>query len=189
MLGPRYDDALRHAAQLHRTQTRKGIDVPYISHLLSVSALVIEYGGDEDQAIAGLLHDAIEDAGETRASLDAAYGPRVARTVAECSDCDGQVPRPDWTIRKRAYLDSIPEKSADAILVTACDKLHNATAILEDLHRVGLSVFDRFTAGKDGTLWYYEALAAMLTKRAPADLAQRLSRVVGQLQRTAAGAV
>jgi len=181
MLTPRFGGALRHAAQLHRNQTRKGTTTPYISHLMAVSALVLEHGGDEDQAIAGLLHDAIEDAGETRESLEKVYGARVARIVEECSDCDGTEPRPDWTTRKRGYIDAIAAKSDDAVLVTGCDKLHNAESILADFHATGPAVFERFTAGRDGTLWYYDTLATALAGRAPAALAARLRRIVSGL--------
>ena len=181
MLTPRFDGALRHCAQLHRSQTRKGTVTPYISHLMAVCALVLEHDGDEDQAIAGLLHDAIEDAGQTRESLEKVYGTRVARIVAECSDCDGTEPRPDWTPRKRGYIDALAGKSDDAILVTSCDKLHNAESILEDLRATGPAVFDRFTAGRDGTLWYYDTLATALAGRAPAPLGTRLRRIVNAL--------
>lgn len=181
MLTPRFDGALHHAARLHRSQTRKGTTTPYISHLMAVSALVLDHGGDEDQAIAALLHDTIEDAGETNASLQQVYGPRVAQIVSECSDFDGSEPRPDWTTRKRGYIDALAGKSDDAILVTSCDKLHNAESILEDLHATGPAVFDRFTAGRDGTLWYYDTLATALAQRAAAPLGTRLRRIVSAL--------
>ncbi|MDX1785517.1 MAG: HD domain-containing protein [Roseovarius sp.] len=187
MTSDRFDDALSYAARLHRSQRRKGANIPYISHLLSVCALVIEYGGDEDQAIAGLLHDAVEDQGgmEAARQIEARYGPRVARIVLECSDNDGHDKAP-WRERKEAYLDGIAQKSDDAVLVTACDKLHNATTILHDLQSVGTAVFDRFTGRQDGTLWYYRALAETLTVRRPGPLAERLTETVAQIERAAA---
>jgi len=182
MLTHRFDDALCHARALHDGQVRKGTAIPYLSHLMAVSSLVLDHDGDEEQAIAGLLHDAIEDAGQTRASLSARHGDRVARIVQECSDSFGGAEKAPWSDRKQAYLASIATKSADAILVTACDKLHNALAIRSDLGVIGPAVFDRFTAGRDGTLWYYDELARALALRAPAPLADRLSEVVADIR-------
>lgn len=182
MLTTRFDAALADARALHADQTRKGTAIPYLSHLMAVASLVLEARGDEDQAIAGLLHDTIEDAGESEASLAARFGPRVARIVAECSDHRGEGPKPDWRPRKEAYLASIATKSDDAILVTVCDKLHNAGAILQDLRSDGPDVFDRFTAGRDGTFWYYGELARTLAARCPGPLTARLSRTVETLR-------
>jgi (p)ppGpp synthase/HD superfamily hydrolase len=182
MLTERFDAALLHARAAHAAQTRKGTTIPYISHLMAVSALVLEAGGDEDMAIAGLLHDIIEDAGETPESLAERFGPRVAAIVVECSDSDGQDPKPEWRQRKVAYLAGIATKSPEAVLVTACDKLHNATSILSDLRAEGPPVFDRFTAGRDGTLWYYDALAVALAERRPGELTARLVRTVAELR-------
>lgn len=187
MLTDRFDDALAFAARLHRQQRRKGADTPYIAHLLSVAALVLEHGGDEDQAIAGLLHDAVEDQGgmEMAEDISRRFGDRVARTVLDCSDsADGQ--KAPWKTRKLDYLAGIAKKSDDATLVTACDKLHNATAIVEDLRAHGRVVFDRFTAGEDGTLWYYAELARALTARWPGPLSARLERRVAEMQSLAA---
>lgn len=182
MLTHRYDDALAYASRLHRSQTRKGTGIPYIAHLLSVSAFVLEYGGDEDQAIAGLLHDAVEDQGglKTATEIEALFGGRIERIVLECSDSDGGDKAP-WRERKESYLAGITAKSDDACLVTACDKLHNVTTILADLRICGPVVFDRFTAGRAGTLWYYEALAHALHQRLPGPLTDRLSLAVARL--------
>lgn len=183
MLTHRFDDALAYASGLHRDQRRKGSDVPYIAHLLSVSALVIEYGGDEDQAIGALLHDAVEDQGglQRAAEIEARYGARVARIVLDCSDAE-TTPKPPWRDRKEAYLAGIAAKSDDAVLVTACDKLHNATAILEDLRQIGAEVFTRFTGRRDGTLWYYRGLAEALGARLPGPLTDRLGSTVRQIE-------
>ncbi|MAM61731.1 HD domain-containing protein [Maritimibacter sp. UBA3975] len=186
MLTDRFDDALSLAARLHRTQTRKGSGIPYISHLMAVSALVIENGGDEDQAIAGLLHDAVEDQGgqETADMIRATYGDRVADIVLACSDAVDQS-RIAWRDRKNRYLASLATKGEDALLVTSCDKLHNATAILTDLRAHGPAVFDRFTARRDGTLWYYRQLADTLTRVRPGPLSDRLAATVAALETAA----
>lgn len=183
MLTHRYDDALGYAARLHRDQRRKGSGIPYISHLLSVSALVLEYGGDEDQAIGGLLHDAVEDQGgqKTAREIDSLFGSRVVQIVQDCSDSDGDTKAP-WKPRKLAYLAGIASKSEDAVLVTACDKLHNATTILFDLQTIGPDVFNRFTARRDGTLWYYHELARALSTRLPGPLTVRLADTVAQIE-------
>lgn len=182
MLTHRFDEALIFAARAHRDQRRKGSNAPYISHLMGVAALVLEYGGDEAQAIGALLHDAVEDQGgmEMAQRIAQAFGPRVRDIVLACSDSDGDQKAP-WDRRKQDYLAGIPEKSDDAILVTACDKLHNASAILWDLEIHGDAVFDRFTARKEGTLWYYAALAEALGTRLPGPLTGRLTATVAAI--------
>jgi (p)ppGpp synthase/HD superfamily hydrolase len=183
MLTHRFDDALSLASMLHREQLRKGSGVPYLSHLLAVTALVLEYGGDEDQAIAALLHDAVEDQGGTDTAdlIRSTFGARVANTVLACSDSTDQASEP-WELRKTRYLAGLADKSDDALLVTSCDKLHNASTILADLDTVGDAVFDRFTARRDGTLWYYRALADALTELRPGPLSTRLAAVVGEIE-------
>ncbi len=138
MLTHRFDGALAFASDAHRSQTRKGSGVPYIAHLMSVSALVIEHGGDEDRAIAALLHDAVEDQGgaEMAARIEARFGARVARIVQECSDSEGD-PKPEWQVRKTRYIAGIATKSDEACLVTSADKLHNARSILADYLEIG----------------------------------------------------
>lgn len=186
MLTDRFENALSLAARLHRTQTRKGSGIPYISHLMAVSALVIEYGGDEDQAIAGLLHDAVEDQGgqDTADMIRTTYGARVADIVLACSD-SVQQDKEDWQWRKDRYIASLATKGEDALLVTSCDKLHNATAILTDLREHGPGVFDRFTAKRTGTLWYYRQLADRLTEIRPGPLSDRLAETVAALEAAA----
>lgn len=183
MLTHRFDDALAFAAALHREQTRKGSGVPYLSHLLAVAALVLEYGGDEDQAIAALLHDAVEDQGglDTANLIRSRFGDRVAGIVLACSDSTDQAKEP-WLMRKDRYLASLATKTDDALLVTSCDKLHNASSILADLERDGPSVFERFTAKRDGTLWYYRALADTLLAVRPGALSARLAAVVSEIE-------
>lgn len=157
-LGERYDDALTWASELHRRQRRKGSPLPYLAHLMSVSSLVIEYGGDEDQAIAGLLHDSIEDVGVTDDEIAGRFGDRVAGIVRACTDAD-TVPKPPWLERKRAYIAHLVEADTYALLVSLADKVHNATSIAEDVERAGDSYFEVFKGGVEGTRWYYRRLA------------------------------
>lgn len=174
------------AARLHAGQVRKGTSIPYVSHLFAVAALVMEYGGDEDQACAALLHDAIEDCGaEHEATIREHFGPRVAAIVRACTDADVQ-PKPPWRARKEAYLAHLEHADRDALLVSAADKLHNARAIAADLHVHGGEVFTRFKAGREGTLWYYGALAEVFSCRLPGPLAAELARAVKEM-RVAAG--
>ncbi|MCW8087672.1 HD domain-containing protein [Sabulicella glaciei] len=178
-------DAAALALRLHADQTRKGTEIPYIAHLLSVSALVLEHGGDEEQAIAGLLHDAIEDCGvQHEAAIEQQFGPRVAAIVRACTDAE-TLPKPPWRARKEAYLAHLAHADADSLLVSACDKLHNARAIVDDLHEHGPAMMSRFNAGLEGTLWYYRALAEVFDRLLPGRLAQELARAVGEMERLA----
>lgn len=170
VLTDRFTRAVDYARIAHAAQVRKGTTIPYLTHLLAVAALVIEHGGSEDQAIAGLLHDLIEDCGEAHEPIiRAQFGNAVADIVLACTDgtadgkaniTDAEARKRDWTERKRAYLAHLAEASDEVLLVSACDKLHNARAIVGDLEdpRVGMQVFDRFKSGRDGTLWYYRSL-------------------------------
>ena len=152
---PRLHIALDYVAEHHDGQLRKGTNIPYLARLLGVCALVLEYGGDEDQAIAGLLHDVIEDCGEQhRAIVRRTFGARVADIVEGCTDGvpDREGEKAPWRERKEAYLHHLRDAPRDTLLVSACDKLHNARAIAGDLRSVGRDVFRRFKAGRDGTL-------------------------------------
>ncbi|MEE4188977.1 MAG: HD domain-containing protein [Roseobacter sp.] len=184
MLTDRFDDAFGFAASAHRSQSRKVSGVPYIAHLMSVSALTLEYGGDEDCAIAALLHDAVEDQGgmAMAETIGARFGSRVRGIVLECSDRTSNNDNAPWRTRKERYIAQIMTKSDDAILVTSCDKLHNASSIVADMDVLGTRVFDRFRGKRDGTLWYYRALADALSTRAPGPLNTRLSAVVSHLE-------
>ncbi|MCY3679289.1 MAG: HD domain-containing protein [Gemmatimonadetes bacterium] len=186
-LTSRFEDALVFAAQLHREQCRKGSNVPYVSHLLAVSSLVIEHGGDEDQAIAALLHDAIEDQGgpPTRDRILRRFGERVTRIVEGCTDSQAD-PKPPWRARKEAFIAGISEKPPSVQLVCAADKLHNARCILSDYRNVGEKVWERFKGGgREGTLWYYRELANALLPSGPTELVDELERVVGEIERLA----
>ncbi|MEO1996568.1 MAG: HD domain-containing protein [Planctomycetaceae bacterium] len=166
-ISARYRDALDYAARLHAEQTRKGSDTPYLAHLLSVSALAMEWGADEDQAIAALLHDAAEDQGgrQTLEKIRQRFGDRVAGMVRDLSDTLDE-PKPPWKARKQAYLTHLQQADPEVLLVSACDKLHNLRSILDDLIAEGPAVFERFQGGRDGTLWYYDSLASAFQKHA-----------------------
>lgn len=161
----RYDQALVWAAELHRHQQRKGTGIPYVSHLLAVSSLVLQHGGDEDQAVAGLLHDSIEDQGVTDEQIDQRFGARVATMVRACTDAD-TMPKPPWRERKVAYIAHLAGAPADALLVSLADKAHNARTIAEDVARAGDAYFGNFLGGRDGTRWYYRRLLDAFTARA-----------------------
>ncbi len=178
----RFEEGLRYAFHLHATQKRKGTQIPYFSHLMSVTALVLENGGDEDQAIAALLHDAVEDQGG-RKRLDEIrqrFGPRVADLVDGCTDAY-ESPKPPWRQRKEAYLARLKNSAPDVHLVSLADKVHNARSLLDNLRQVGHSVWGRFNGGKDGTLWYYQALLAEFKQIQPGGLTDELERTVSDI--------
>jgi (p)ppGpp synthase/HD superfamily hydrolase len=179
VLTERYDQAFEYAHHLHRRQTRKGTSIPYISHLITVSAIVVEHGGDEDQAIGALLHDAAEDQGgqATLNEIRSRFGDGVAQIVHDCTDA-WEEPKPAWRQRKETYLANLTQKSPRSLLVSLADKTHNAEAILFDFRAIGDSLWPRFTGGADGTRWYYSALTDVFTKTMPGRLSDRLSRAV-----------
>jgi (p)ppGpp synthase/HD superfamily hydrolase len=163
VLSDRFADAFAYANAVHRKQRRKGTEIPYVSHLLAVASIVLEAGGDEDEAIAALLHDAPEDQGghPQLEQIRARFGERVAAIVEGCSDSLVVEPwaKEDWRVRKKRYHDRARQTAdSSVLLVSAADKLHNARATLADLQRVGPAVWDRFTGGRDGSLWNYETL-------------------------------
>jgi (p)ppGpp synthase/HD superfamily hydrolase len=182
-LSERFEDALVFTTRLHRMQFRKGTQIPYVSHLLSVAALVLEAGGDEELAIAALLHDAVEDQGglETLEEIRNRYGGRVARIVESCSDAF-EVPKPAWRNRKEEYIAHLQSSSEDARLVSVADKLHNARSILRDILVNGDDVWSKFNGGKDGTLWYYRSLVLVFEALDQNFLVDELRRVVEQIE-------
>jgi (p)ppGpp synthase/HD superfamily hydrolase len=186
MLSERYDAALVFAHQLHRHQKRKGTEIPYISHLLSVSALVLEHGGTEDQAIAALLHDAVEDQGgdAIRQEIRRRFGNHVAAIVDDCTDTD-QIPKPPWRARKEAYLAHLRTIPDTSRLVSLADKVHNARTILADYRAVGEALWSRFEGGREGTLWYYRSLVEIFAAGPCLPLANELERTVAELERLA----
>ncbi len=187
-LSHRFSDAVAWASDLHRHQRRKGSDTPYAAHLLSVCALVLENGGAEDEAIAALLHDAVEDCGgrPTADEIRSRFGARVADIVDGCTDSD-ETPKPAWRPRKERFIERLEHASDSVRLVCAADKLHNARSVLADWRREGDRVWDRFAAPRDETLWYYRAVTNRLQERGPVALVEELDRVVTELERTPSG--
>lgn len=161
-LSQRFEEALNFCVRLHSQQRRKGTHIPYIAHLLAVTALVLEDGGDEDLVIAALLHDAVEDQGglDTLQMIKIKFGDRVADIVDGCTD-SYTVPKPPWRERKERYLDHLQAANLDVLRVSLADKLHNSRSILRDLRLSGDDTWSRFNGGKEGTLWYYRELAAI----------------------------
>jgi (p)ppGpp synthase/HD superfamily hydrolase len=180
----RFQAALIYALHLHADQKRKGTTIPYISHLLAVAALVLEDGGSEDEAIAALLHDAIEDQGgePIRQEIRRRFGDKVVEIVNGCTDTD-QTPKPPWLERKKRYLEHLRSANPAILRVSAADKLHNARSVLSDLRRHGEPVWERFNGGRDGTLWYYRQLVQVFRERCTSSLVEELDRVVSELER------
>lgn len=165
---PRFSKAIALAAEAHQGQVRKGTQIPYITHPVAVAELVARYGGSEDLQIAALLHDVLEDAGEDWAPRISAFGESVISIVRACTDGTPDVvtgQKAPWRERKESYLAHLVDASDGALLVSACDKLHNIRAIYLDLIEIGPVVFDRFTASREDTLWYYRSLADVFTAR------------------------
>jgi GTP pyrophosphokinase len=186
-LSQRFEQALLLATRLHDGQYRKDTIVPYIAHPLAVAALVLEYGGNEDEAIAALLHDTIEDQGHriTLEEIHQRFGETVAAIVIGCSDATS-VPKPPWRKRKEAYVAHLKQAPASERLVSAADKLHNARSILADYRALGESVWDRFTGGKEGTRWYYRVLVETFRSFGTNPLVEELERVVSEIERLTA---
>ncbi|MBI5564193.1 MAG: HD domain-containing protein [Chloroflexi bacterium] len=182
----RFEDALVLAHQLHAKQKRKGTSIPYVGHLLAVTSLVIENGGTEDEAIAALLHDAIEDQGgdRVRRVIRERFGEHVLAIVEGCADTD-QTPKPPWRKRKEDYIAHVRHASSSVRLVSMADKLHNARSILQDYRTHGEAVWRRFTGGKDGSLWYYRSLVKVFREGGSSPLLDELDRVVSELERLA----
>jgi (p)ppGpp synthase/HD superfamily hydrolase len=181
----RFAAAFALAWAVHGDQFRKKTGIPYMAHVMSVCALAMEHGADEDVAIAALLHDTVEDSDDGAATLSVIedqFGQRVARIVMACSDAvavPGQ-PKPDWRERKEQYLHHLDVDAADdVLLVSACDKVHNSSAILADLRSEGDIVWQRFTVSDpDQQLWYYTSVAEILQRRLPGTLTDELGRTV-----------
>jgi len=182
-LGRRFEQALLFAHRQHAGQLRKGTPAPYISHLLGVAGLVLEAGGDEDLAIAALLHDVVEDCGGAPMLKEVRrrFGKRVAHVVEGCTDTCLD-PKPPWRRRKESYVRHLRGADADTHLVSAADKLHNARHILSDYHQDGDRIWTRFHGKCKGTLWYYRALLKEFRRREPNRLVNELERVVSQLE-------
>jgi (p)ppGpp synthase/HD superfamily hydrolase len=183
-LSPRFSDALLYAAELHADQQRKFSGAPYLAHLLGVASIALEYGANEEEAIAALLHDAIEDQGgaATREEIGRRFGQPIAAIVAGCTDTD-RSPKPPWRQRKEAYVARLRDASASVRLVSAADKLHNARSILKEYRALGESLWAGFRGGREGTLWYYRAVVDVLKQAGTTPLVQELDRTVAELER------
>jgi (p)ppGpp synthase/HD superfamily hydrolase len=185
-LTDRFESAMIMASRLHAGQLRKGTQVPYLSHLLAVTALVLEDGGGEDEAIAALLHDAVEDQGGLRTleEIRRRFGDPVAEIVDALSDAY-TTPKPPWRQRKMDYLAHLPTASKEVRRVSLADKLHNARAILRTLRQDGERTWERFNGGKAGTLWYYRGLLEVFQQTGSDFMTAELGRVLEEIERIA----
>jgi (p)ppGpp synthase/HD superfamily hydrolase len=190
ILTDRFDRALAYATHVHGGQVRKGTSIPYVAHLLAVAATVLEYGGDEDLAIAALLHDSVEDQGGKARLEDIRnrFGERVARIVEACSDSlantAGGERKAHWQERKDAYIAHLKTADEDILRVSLADKVHNARAILRDLRKpeVGEKIWSRFSQPKERTLWYYRNLGDTFCDVLPGQLSNELREIVEVLE-------
>jgi (p)ppGpp synthase/HD superfamily hydrolase len=185
-LGARFLKAFVFAAEKHAGQTRKASTIPYIAHLMGVASLALEYGGDEDVAIAALLHDVVEDCcgAPMLKEVRRRFGNRVAKIVEGCTDSYGE-PKPPWRERKESYIRHLKDADADTRLVSAADKLNNVRSILSDYREVGEAIWERFNGGRDGTLWYYRELSKEFRREPSSRLMKELSLAVSSLEMNA----
>lgn len=185
-LGERFEHALIYTARLHANQVRKDSRTPYIAHLLATAGLVMEYGGNEDEIIAALLHDALEDQphnGNTAREIEAHFGNGVLAIVQACSDTQTH-PKPPWRQRKEAFLQSLPTAPPSACLIIAADKLHNTRTLTREYREHGDAIWQRFKGGRDGTLWFSQAVLAALHQCAdmPPAMLSELADAVTELE-------
>ena len=184
-LGPRLQKAFRYAAEKHAGQTRKQTAVPYLSHLMAVTSLVLEGGGNEDIAIAALLHDVVEDCGgmPRLREVHKMFGTRVSKIVEGCTDSFSD-PKLPWIVRKKEYLERLKHEDAETRLVSASDKLHNVRTVIAGYRQDGESIWKRFSGGRDGTLWYYRALSDEFQQRKANRITRELAIAVRELEKT-----
>ena len=168
-LSPKFDEAVSWALELHSHHLRKGTSIPYVSHLFAVTAIVLEAGGTEAEATAAILHDAVEDSEATVAEVRKRFGDEVAEIVDGCTDAYDD-PKPPWKERKLEYIEHLRHAPESGVLVSLADKTHNAKAILADYRDIGDDLWERFTTGREGTLWYYRTLRDVLAERADGRL-------------------
>jgi (p)ppGpp synthase/HD superfamily hydrolase len=182
-LGPRFLKAFVFAADKHKRQTRKASSIPYIAHLMGVASLVLEAGGDQDLAMAALLHDVVEDCGGAPMLKEVRrrFGARVAKVVDGCTDADAY-PKPPWLERKQKYVERLRHEDAGTRLVSAADKLNNVRSILSDYRTIGESVWSRFNGGREGTLWYYRTLRDEFLRDKPNRITRDLALAVCELE-------
>jgi len=186
-ISEKFEEALIYATQAHGNQMRKKTGIPYIAHILGVTAIALEYGASETEAISALLHDTVEDCGgaDRLRDIREKFGDDVAGIVDGCTDTY-ETPKPPWLERKRAYIEHLKDSDSSTRLVSASDKLHNTRAILAELRRHGTDVFDRFGGKKDGTLWYYRTLVTAFREHGNhTDLIGELDRVVTEIEKLA----
>ncbi len=179
--------AFGEAVRLHADQCRRGSGAPYVSHPFRVAGMVLDYGADETTAIAALLHDTVEDQGglELAGKLRTIFGDAVVALILECSDSTGPkgTPKAPWKERKERYLAGLPDRSPQARLIIACDKLDNLRGLLRDLHRFGPVFWENFHGGRDGTMWFYREVVRLLGASGDCPLTGELT---AELQRLAA---
>jgi len=183
-LTERFERALAMACDVHRGHFRKGTTIPYVSHLLAVAGIVLEHGGSEDEAIAALLHDSVEDRGgkELLPEIEYRFGKPVVDIVAGCSDTFDPKNKPEWRERKERYLAHLAEAPASVRLVSAADKLHNARSIVADHRQIGDRLWSRFNANKGQQRWYYTSLLDVFRKTGTCPpLVDELTRAVNEL--------
>ncbi len=182
-LSPQFEKALIYATRIHGGQLRKKTRVPYVAHILGVAAIAMEYGANETEAIAALLHDAVEDCGGAKRlrDIERKFGKDVARIVEGCTDTD-QTPKPPWLERKKAYITHVRHAPIPTKLVSASDKLHNVRAILMDYRQEGERLWSRFNGGKQGALWYYRALVSAFSGKRVQPLVQEIDRTLTKLE-------
>ena len=187
-LGARFLRAFVFAAEKHKGQTRKASSIPYIAHLMGVASLVLEAGGDEDLAIAALLHDVVEDCGGVPMLKEVRrrFGARVAKVVDGCTDAYTD-PKPPWRERKEKYIARLRNEDQETRLVSAADKLNNVRSILSDYRAVGESIWSRFNGGREGTLWYYRTLRDEFRRSRPNRITRDLALAVSELESLASG--
>ena len=186
LLSIRFVEALVYALGLHRRQQRKLSDAPYSAHLMSVAALVLEYGGSEDEAIAALLHDAVEDQGgqSTYQTIQRRFGSTIAQIVHECTDAYGS-PKPPWRERKEAFQQRLTRASPSARLVKAADALDNCRSLLHACRGQGDGVWAHFHGGREGTLWNFRQTVEILQRFPPNPLVEELDRAIRELEHLA----
>ena len=180
----RFDEAFSYAHELHAQQTRKGTEAPYVGHLMGVASIVLDDGGTEDEAIAALLHDAPEDHGgrPRLEEIRSRFGEAVARIVEDCTD-SWETPKAPWLERKKAYIEHARHLAPPSLRVSAADKVHNSYAILRDLRNMGEKVWERFNAGADDVMSYYESLIRAYRQAGGGKLVDELERIVRGIQR------
>jgi (p)ppGpp synthase/HD superfamily hydrolase len=183
-LSEKFEEALIYATHAHGDQMRKKTGIPFVAHILGVTAIALEYGANETEAISALLHDTVEDCGgvERLRDIREKFGDDVARIVDGCTDTY-KMPKPAWLERKRSYIEHLKDSDSSTRLVSASDKLHNTRALLAELRRRGVEVFERFGGKKDGSVWYYRTLVTAFRQHGDhSDLIDELDRVVSEIE-------